>query len=129
LGAADLMVGDTMRSRALFMLAAVVGHLAAHMPAFAQVQAVPPVAGAGPVIVPPVAPPVSTVLPPVTGAPVVNPTVVVSPPPPAHTEASPDGGDSDCRCPNGQTADVDGWCWRPTEAASGYWQKAEKCQN
>lgn len=54
--------------------------------------------------------------------------LVVAPPPPVKTESSPDGGDSDCRCPSGQKADIEGWCWRPTDAASGYWAKAEKCQ-
>lgn len=63
----------------------------------------------------------------------VAPVVTVAPlatgsPPPVKAEAAADSGDSDCLCPGGQTADIEGWCWRRTEPALGYWAKMEKCQ-
>jgi hypothetical protein len=73
--------------------------------------------------------PVITVQPPVSLQPTMNPPVLVIPPQGARAEPAPDSGDSDCACPDGQKVDLEGWCWRPTDAASGYWAKAERCQS
>jgi hypothetical protein len=72
--------------------------------------------------------PVVTVQPPASLQPTINPPVLVVPPQGAKAEPAPDGGDSSCACPDGQQRDIEGWCWRPTDAASGYWAKTEKCQ-
>jgi hypothetical protein len=74
------------------------------------------------------APTVVTGQPPVGLQPTINPPVLIVPPQGAKAEPAPDDGDSSCACPDGQQRDIEGWCWRPTDAASGYWAKAEKCQ-
>lgn len=98
----------------------------------AQAQLRPQTHGPAPVVVLPppiILQPDSTQLKPTPLAPTMaSPSLVVVPPPPVAAEAAVDGGDSACRCPDGQTADVEGWCWRRTDAASGYWAKTEKCQ-
>jgi hypothetical protein len=73
--------------------------------------------------------PVVTVQPPVSLQTTINPSLLVVPPQGAKAEPAPEGGDSGCTCPDGQQRDIEGWCWRPTDAASGYWAKAEKCQS
>lgn len=122
------VMGVVMKHQYVSAFAAIAFCLCAQIPAQAQVRVVPPEAGAVPVITPLVVPPVVAVQPQLRLEPTIKPTVVVPPPPLAHTESSPDGGDSDCKCPNGQTADVNGQCWRRTDATSGYWAKTEMCQ-
>jgi hypothetical protein len=79
---------------------------------------------------PPVAaPPVAVIAQPIPLAPAGNsPSLVVISPPAVRAEPTVDAGDSNCLCPDGQTADVQGWCWRRTDAASGHWARMDKCQ-
>ena len=92
-----------------------------------------PQTGPVPVVVlpPPPPPPMrtdTTGLQPQTFVPRPAPSLTVtSPPAPARAEAVHDGGDSDCLCPNGQTANA-GWCWLRTDPTSASWSRMDKCQ-